>query len=207
MSLTAVSLPAADVSAVQFNAGKKAHCGQTLALFLDNDGSPIEKKRRERVEVWENCAHVWFSKREEVSGERPIEFEVCVCVCVCMYTCLSLPRWNQRLGERGGWAGTWRLVVEKKKREKNEWAEHAHTVHPPVKQGDDLHVHTSRNANCTTYSASKLTSEIKRGSQELHEMYAKCSYFSISSFCFLCHRRRRRCFNTCWILTVVDWSH
>lgn len=118
MSLTAVSLPAADVSAVQFNAGKKAHCGQTLALFLDNDGSPIEKKRRERVEVWENCAHVWFSKREEVSGERPIEFEVCVCVCVCMYTCLSLPRWNQRLGERGGWAGTWRLVVEKKKGKK-----------------------------------------------------------------------------------------
>lgn len=206
MSLTAVSLPAADVSAVQFNAGKKAHCGQTLALFLDNDGSPIEKKRRERVEVWENCAHVWFSKREEVSGERPIEFGVCVCVCVYVYMPVIAKMESETGRERRlGW--DMKISSGKKKWKKNEWAEHAHTVHPPVKQGDDLHVHTSRNANYTTYSASKLTSEIKRGSQELHEMYAKCSYFSISSFCFLCHRRRRRCFNTCWILTVVDWSH
>lgn len=206
MSLTAVSLPAADVSAVQFNAGKKAHCGQTLALFLDNDGSPIEKKRRERVEVWENCAHVWFSKREEVSGERPIEFGVCVCVCVYVYMPVIAKMESETGRERRlGW--DMKISSGKKNGKKNEWAEHAHTVHPPVKQGDDLHVHTSHNANYTTYSASKLTSEIKRGSQELHEMYAKCSYFSISSFCFLCHRCHRRCFNTCWILTVVDWSH
>lgn len=44
MSVTAVSLPAACVLAVQFNAGKEAYCGQTLALSLDNDGSPIEKR-------------------------------------------------------------------------------------------------------------------------------------------------------------------
>lgn len=48
--MTAVSLPAAYVLAVQFIAGKQAYCGQTLALSLDNDGSPIEKLR-ECVEV------------------------------------------------------------------------------------------------------------------------------------------------------------
>ena len=55
--MTAVSLPAAYVSAVQFNAGKEAYCGQTLALSLDNDGSPIEKQR-EGVEVEGNRAHM-----------------------------------------------------------------------------------------------------------------------------------------------------
>lgn len=45
MSVTAVSLPAACVVAVQFSTGKEAYCGQTLALSLDNDGSPIEKHR------------------------------------------------------------------------------------------------------------------------------------------------------------------
>ena len=50
MSVTAVSLAAAYVSAVQFNAGKEAYCGQTPALSLDNDGSPIERQR-ECVEV------------------------------------------------------------------------------------------------------------------------------------------------------------
>lgn len=48
--MTAVSLAAAYVSAVQFNAGKEAYCGQTPALSLDNDGSPIERQR-ECVEV------------------------------------------------------------------------------------------------------------------------------------------------------------
>lgn len=48
--MTAVALAAAYVSAAQFNAGKEAYCGQTLALALDNDGSPIEKQK-ERVEV------------------------------------------------------------------------------------------------------------------------------------------------------------
>lgn len=49
--MTAVSLPAAYVSAVQFNAEKEAYCGQTLAHSLDNDGSPIDKQREECVEV------------------------------------------------------------------------------------------------------------------------------------------------------------
>lgn len=64
MSVTAVSLPAAYASTVQFNAWKEAYSGQTLALSLDNDGSPIEKQR-ERVEVWGNRARVCFSKRKE----------------------------------------------------------------------------------------------------------------------------------------------
>lgn len=63
--MTAVAPPADNVSAVQFNAGKEAHCGQTLALSLDNDGSPVEKQREERVEVRGNCAHVCFSERKK----------------------------------------------------------------------------------------------------------------------------------------------
>lgn len=40
---------------------------------------------------------------------------------------------------------------------------------------------------CSMYSASKLPIQIKRWSSELHEMYAKCSYFSISGLLSLLH--------------------
>ena len=87
--------------------GEEARCGQTLALSGDNDGSATEMQGNVKSEATVRMC-VPPREREGREGGRSGVYVKCISACACVRACvcasvcayLSLPRWNQRLGER-----------------------------------------------------------------------------------------------------------